>query len=461
MTACELWDLTRPAIPSRSRLYHLEPLGMGTAAVESLTGYVTRLAEAHGVSVRTLVVYELLPLLGRAHLSKRIDSSLTAFWQKDARALNSMRHLARDWVQALETLTGRRDLRFLTMLTWADVFSATGLLRPQRAWCPACYEEWRRAGQVVYEPLLWTLQVVIACPRHRRRLQLECPHPDCRRSQSLLAPRSRPGYCSRCERWLGVFSETEPVGSPALSEDEWRWQIWVGDAVGALVVAAPGLPAPPHREKIMTAITGYVEQVAGGEGRTLAREVRVSESSVSSWMRGMQVPRLDSLLQVCQVVGTSPLQLLANDPVVVNSIQGNARIWKESTLRSPRRRKPFDAETVQRALETVLASDETPPPAMREVARRLGYAHSELHVHCRDLCRAISARYLAYRTARGLERRRQLCAEIREAAFQIHAQNLYPSANRVALLLSAPGFIRHPDGIAAWHDALRDLGWEK
>jgi len=44
-----------PMIPERSRLYSLCPIGMGTSQVESLTGYVSRLAEAHVLTVGNLV----------------------------------------------------------------------------------------------------------------------------------------------------------------------------------------------------------------------------------------------------------------------------------------------------------------------------------------------------------------------------------------------------------------------
>lgn len=53
LAPCELWDLTCPAIPPRSRLFHLAPIGIGTPWTESLTGYLARLAEAHGVLVRS------------------------------------------------------------------------------------------------------------------------------------------------------------------------------------------------------------------------------------------------------------------------------------------------------------------------------------------------------------------------------------------------------------------------
>src|SRR5437867_3672920 len=51
----ESWSLSRLPAPTRSRLYSLEPIGVGTATVEGLTGYVARLAEARSVSVGDLV----------------------------------------------------------------------------------------------------------------------------------------------------------------------------------------------------------------------------------------------------------------------------------------------------------------------------------------------------------------------------------------------------------------------
>ncbi|MEM9271562.1 MAG: hypothetical protein AAGA80_01180, partial [Cyanobacteria bacterium P01_F01_bin.143] len=51
----ESCDLGRPQFPTRSRLYHLEPVGIGTPHVESLTSYISRLAEAHCLYPHSLV----------------------------------------------------------------------------------------------------------------------------------------------------------------------------------------------------------------------------------------------------------------------------------------------------------------------------------------------------------------------------------------------------------------------
>ena len=64
----EGWDLTETDIPRRSRLFSVAPIGVGTAGVESLTGYVARLAEAHAVTTSTLVSALFVPRLGRRDL---------------------------------------------------------------------------------------------------------------------------------------------------------------------------------------------------------------------------------------------------------------------------------------------------------------------------------------------------------------------------------------------------------
>ena len=54
----------------------------------------------------------------------------------------------------------------------------------------------------------------------------------------------------------------------------------------------------------------------------------------------------------------------------------------------------------------------------------------------------------------------QLRDAVWQATHAVHAQGLYPSSCRVAQLLGTPSHFRHPLANAAWHDALRDLGWE-
>ena len=58
----ESWNLgSSAALPQRTYLYHMRPLGIGSMLVESMTGYIARLAEAHDVSPAMLLNRELLP----------------------------------------------------------------------------------------------------------------------------------------------------------------------------------------------------------------------------------------------------------------------------------------------------------------------------------------------------------------------------------------------------------------
>jgi hypothetical protein len=149
-TLCEVWEEELLAPCTSSKLYCLEPIGVGTPMVESLTSYISRLADAHSVLLRTLVTNEILPNLNRTHLyqeGRPVYDHLTTFWKRST-MLNGTCSTASNWVHTIEQLTLRNDLRFLTMLTFANVLSWRGLVRPTQAWCPLCYEEWRKSVHV-------------------------------------------------------------------------------------------------------------------------------------------------------------------------------------------------------------------------------------------------------------------------------------------------------------------------
>jgi TniQ len=59
----EDWDLNPPEIPARSALCRIRPLGIGTAETECLTSYLARLARAHYLSIRSLLMQYLIPLI--------------------------------------------------------------------------------------------------------------------------------------------------------------------------------------------------------------------------------------------------------------------------------------------------------------------------------------------------------------------------------------------------------------
>src|SRR5260370_35013125 len=117
MERYEEWDMAMPHLPPRSRLYRLEPIGMGTPYVESLTSYIVRLADAHCVTPKALVMYEILPSQGQAVTALKHYSRLNMFWRENASTLNGFSSIARGGVEALQSLTTCDKRGFLTMLT--------------------------------------------------------------------------------------------------------------------------------------------------------------------------------------------------------------------------------------------------------------------------------------------------------------------------------------------------------
>lgn len=231
----ESWESSRVSLSGRSYLYALAPIGVNTAAVESLTGYIARLAAAHAVETGILVNHELLP---RIPYTKGVRAGQTPTklprysFYIEAHTLNGMGRRSRLWVSLLEKLTCIRRLDLLTALPWSDAISCMHL-RKNRAWCPLCYGGENSPAQSAYEPLLWAFQIVTVCPNHRRQLDSNCPA--CGRTQYVFSSKTRPGYCSRCQCWLGRKPESSTY-------DDLTEQIRIAEMVGELLARSPSLP---------------------------------------------------------------------------------------------------------------------------------------------------------------------------------------------------------------------------
>jgi len=311
----------------------------------------------------------------------------------------------------------------------------------------------------IYDPLLWALEVATVCLRHASWLQKYCPY--CKRRSTMLAPRGRPGYCSHCGAWLGSMLALENRDSDVIAEDELNWQRYVILTVGELLAASPALSSPPARESFAQAIEEYLEYSADGKVSVLARRLHLSRRTIRDWKRGLQIPQLESLLQCSYLLDASPLDLFtANVSISRDTARKASPTQIEVKEKVKKRYRVLNVEAIRKELEAELLMLEGLSSPMSAVAKRLNYDHSFLCKHFPELCRAISDRYRAYRRKRREERKQTILDEIRETTFSIHAQELYPSQERVRLRLTKPSSIKEPGALAAWHEALQVLGWE-
>jgi TniQ len=258
---------TEPAT-SLSYLYHLEPEGVGTAEVESLTSYIARLAGAYHVPPKLLMREVILPWKEKKYGTAADNRYLDEIWKR-SHSINGIGSLSLELVGTIQELTSLDHLNALTMLSWKNVIANKRLLRKSKAWCPRCYEEWRRSNRTVYDPLLWMVNGVDICLQHQQVLVTECAH--CQAVVRPLTQVSKPGCCTNCQLWLG---NSYPVGSNQSIEgrtQEYQKQQWRAEVVGALVATPPSLPQPPLKEHPIMMTQFCIEQYMGGNATALAR----------------------------------------------------------------------------------------------------------------------------------------------------------------------------------------------
>ncbi len=435
----EEWDLTLPKVPERSVLFSLEPVGLGTAEVESLTSYIARLASAHAVFPGVLMNKVIEPLVpGRSARALHISHG------QKTNLLNATGLRARLSVQLLEALTLRSDLRHLTLLVWSEIFCLRGLVRLTKAWCPHCYEEWREHGEIIFDPLLWTLQEVTTCVRHHVPLCGQCPNPACARVQPALCWRSRPGSCAYCQEWLGKPLDAELRSEQALSEAELLRHQWVSRNMGALLALSPTVSLPPPRSRVSEALQVIVGQVTRGNISAFARTINIPQTMVSHWVNGRKLPQVEMLLHICSLLDLSLEALLFQEQ---GSLRPRLRAADEPRvyeLRSKWTHVWVETSQVRLALEKVLAANDDPPPTLTQVAKRLGQGTPVLYRCHPTACRAISARYKEYAQQRTATRMQKYRGELREAALQLQEKGLSPTRGRIEPLLRSPGILRDP-----------------
>lgn len=424
----EVWDddafqpIELSFYASRSRLFRLPPIGIGTAYVESLSSYISRLAQAHSLATGQLVTAEILPLLSArpATASALEGEAASTPFQTQTKEVNGLSSVTEDWIEVVNSLTHQSNLHLLTILPYASLLSNKGLLRSERVWCAACYTEWQQSSQPLYEPLVWQVWLLERCLRHPQPLQKRCPNSSCGKTQSLLAAFSRPGYCSHCLGWLGqsnpsiasTISTTEDGFKEKEDENQASGQVglnqeWVSQQIAALVAALPSLPhlMSASATSFKSAIEKWVSQQLA-EGTTLkdlAESSGVSVATLKDWQNGNTLPSLGDLLKFCQSLKQELLPLLVRGELSAQTLvltpssnfavqtRGKPKISK--TVAKGGKRLPF--VKLHQKLQQIADDKSKSPPSLTEVAEQLGYQEKHLHKDFPRLAHTIETNYKA------------------------------------------------------------------
>ena len=143
------------------------PRGLGTAELESLTGYAARMSAR--IALPPLVLVQRAFENAREAAGRPTPTAVNAA----ARRLN-VGDRGSDVADAVGCLTGHPDLHRLSYFAFIDLFGVgeRGVLARRRRWCSRC---WGDDAAEPYERKVWWLSLVDVCHVHRCLLESRCP----------------------------------------------------------------------------------------------------------------------------------------------------------------------------------------------------------------------------------------------------------------------------------------------
>ncbi|MBG9692621.1 hypothetical protein ABD91_17685 [Lysinibacillus sphaericus] len=479
----------------RSMFYNLEPIGIGTPYVESLSSYISRLATIHNLSISIFLKFAISPILKKDYIKNELGKGIT---KSTARYIHENSTICIDYVNALELLTGRKDILNLTMLNWSGIFPKDMSSR-HRKWCPECLNQMQLESKIIYEPLIWYLADIEKCDIHKVQLQDKCP--DCKRSLPFLHSKIQVGYCQYCNSWLGrklVYSMNE------LSDEE----EFILLNYKQLIREAPYLTTFPSNKFFSLYINKLKDKLGFKSNRKYANFIGYNPSTFSDWVNNKYTPSRKSLINVM-----SKLNHTLYEVIYVSDIKINVDIEKynykkkkdtpkkdienklivEINAAKPKsiyeiaRNSEFSPNTAQRhfpllckqieenyrcyqgnlkiqkqnEVERVLKEcliGET-PISLTQLTKENKLALRTVRRYAPDLCKKVSTRYKEYLAKLKIERLERILRDVRNAAIELHKNGLFPSKERIHKKLGRSVFLEDEIRLK-WKDIVRDLGYK-
>lgn len=356
--------------------------------------------------------------------------------------INGREETASKLVTLLEKATLQENLKFLTLLSWSEIFPRKKLVKTTRFWCPFCYQDFIAQNQPVYEPLIWSVNVIVTCSKHKTPLNSCCHH--CDRALPLLSSNSRVGFCSKCGKWLGKDIKEKTQNYQRYGKDEIQWNHFVNENIEKLISVSHRLNKPISRHLLAKSFNLYIERLTKGNIAAFARMFKIPKNSVWMWSKGKTIPQIDTLLNICYFLNISILDFLAIDrsSLIYNRQICLNNIKSQKCQRINKRKIQIDSEYLEKYLQDILINREL-ILSVTEIADRLGYDRQVLTRKFPQLCQQISQKYLANKQLNSQQKIKSYCLEVEAIAKKLYLQGIYPSEVAVSQHLDKPGYFRY------------------
>ncbi|WP_277929012.1 TniQ family protein [Bacillus cereus group sp. BfR-BA-01523] len=405
-------------------------MGVGSPYMECLTSYLIRLSEVHKIYPSSLLSYIVAPVLDKEFLINSVKRGGNRFYD-GARTINTFEQNAVDMVTVLENLTGVQHLDQLTLMGLKEVIPSRYLLKVHLSWCPSCYEEQMNNEESYYNPLLWHLEVVKVCLKHKCRLEIYCP--SCNKNLPILHRKSQNGYCVYCNTWLGI--EKGNNQDPHNLELNYKITLMAEQFINHKEeIAVLG-----NRQQIIRNLNYLVETYEQGNLQRFAKNLNLAKTTLWDWCKGKVLPPLPRVLEICSLFDISPVYFYTQDI----SINKNLIILNvEFLLRNQDTREiRFDCN---RALSILgeYANNSERIISMTELAKLIGYPKRTLYEHFPDLCKIISAKNKEYIKRRTIQAYEDNCLIIDKCVEILGKHGVYPSRRKIEEIAYKPGLLK-------------------
>jgi transcriptional regulator with XRE-family HTH domain len=489
------FDLEEIDIPPRSTLYNLEPIGLGTPYVESLTSYISRLAECHNLNITTLVSETFIPFVETYHLQKSLmDRSLGTL----VNDINGNSPISFDYVAALENLTTRKDLIYLTMILWTGLFSTTKVIGDHRKWCSICLEEFKNNGTNVYEPLIWCIKDIEVCDRHNVKLEDRCSN--CGKRLQNLHTNLIVGHCQYCLKWLGSDNNIDTTCKLS------KYQEFLIESFKPIIANTSELEDYPTKIKIGLVLKRIMEENNITSVPQLSNFLGINKGTVKGWISNKRSPSLESMFKICSKMNLSIYELFCVDTKVDlnvnNTKQNRPKLTKkeyENKLQDAIKNKynmglfklsqdeGFDSRTAKKYFPSlcevinseylnkkleikfqtkktikeklITALEMEPPISFTKFSEEFGISMNDAKKHCPELSQRLVDRYSSYKENMTINRIETTINDIKKVVLDLHKRGIYPGDKNIRKELMNPNCIIRPEFREIWKSELESLGY--
>lgn len=326
--------------------------------------------------------------------------------------------------------------------------------------------------------------------------------------------KSRVGYCSHCNNWLGIIEE----GDYKISTKELKLQIKIINNVGGLISFYPNdLSNIISTSFKLKAYLSNIQDVDVNKA-TLARHLKVSNAVFNRWYDGRNIPTLNNLLGICENFNVSLIDFFTNKDihfsnqivhnirkhqlskghskskthkyskekiiltlqqalqefpppstaeiidrlnVPVSSVRFHAQsLYSSVSLRHREYAKNSKKEKIRNLLEEILNSEEYPFPSLNEISRRIRLNTTSIRLTYPELSQKLAEKYLQDRSKEAEKRKNQLAQEIKRIAIQLHNEGEEPLGYKVSRRMDKPLTIIQDVALEALQEIRKELGYE-